>query len=139
MRRGTTLLELMMVVIVIGLLALLARPALAGMLDRAAVLSAASELVATLGAARHAAIVEGRFVAVRFDTSTARVVTVSGVDTLQRRDLRATHRVSLQTTRDSIAYYPTGRGFGAANTSIVLTRGQAADTILVSRLGRVRH
>ena len=49
MRKATTLLELLMVLVVIGLLLLLARPALAGLIDRAAVMSATSEVVAVIG------------------------------------------------------------------------------------------
>jgi hypothetical protein len=30
-------------------------------------------------------------------------------------------------------------GFGAANQSILVERGAAVDTVVISRLGRVRH
>jgi hypothetical protein len=46
--------------------------------------------------------------------------------------------VALEATRDSLAYGPDGLGVGAANLRLVLRRGAAADTLSVSRLGRVR-
>ncbi|HJR41735.1 MAG TPA: GspH/FimT family pseudopilin [Gemmatimonadaceae bacterium] len=139
MRRGATLSELVMVLTIIGILALVARPAFGGLYDRAAVISATSEVVALIGAARQHAITEGRIVAVRLDAPSGRVIAFADRDTFHLRDVRQTHGVTLITSRDSIAFYPTGRGYGAANTSVILERGQAADTILVSRLGRVRR
>jgi hypothetical protein len=42
-------------------------------------------------------------------------------------------------TRDSIAFYPSGLGYGAANTRLIVSRGAAAETVTVSRAGRVRR
>ena len=44
----------------------------------------------------------------------------------------------LRPTRDSMTYYPNGLALGGANLSIVVTRGSAAETVLVSREGRVK-
>jgi len=38
-----------------------------------------------------------------------------------------------------MAYAPNGLGYGASNLTVVLRRGSAAETIFVSRLGRVRR
>jgi hypothetical protein len=38
-----------------------------------------------------------------------------------------------------VTYSPTGLGFGASNLTLVITRRQTTDTVVVSRLGRVRH
>jgi hypothetical protein len=46
--------------------------------------------------------------------------------------------VSMVATRDSMAYLPSGLGYGAANMSVFLERGDRLDTISISRLGRVR-
>ena len=51
--------------------------------------------------------------------------------------LAAARRATIAVTRDSITYAPTGLGYGAANTRIIVARGRWADTITTSRLGRV--
>jgi hypothetical protein len=38
-----------------------------------------------------------------------------------------------------MAYSASGLGFGAANMRVIVSRGASADTITVSRLGRVRR
>ena len=57
---------------------------------------------------------------------------------LARYALGHAHGVSLVTTRDSIAFDARGLGYGAANLTLVARRGAAADTLVVSRLGRTR-
>jgi hypothetical protein len=57
---------------------------------------------------------------------------------LLRRDLRSVFGVRLSASRDSMAYDARGLGLGAANLSLVIRRGAAAETVFVSRLGRVR-
>jgi 23S rRNA (cytidine1920-2'-O)/16S rRNA (cytidine1409-2'-O)-methyltransferase len=64
---------------------------------------------------------------------------ISPPDTLLDLPLGARYGIALSSTRDSIAYGPTGRGYGASNTTITIRRNGAADTIVVSRLGRVRR
>jgi hypothetical protein len=49
------------------------------------------------------------------------------------------HGVTLESTRTSITYSQTGIGYGAGNLTLIIARNLAADTIFVSRLGRVRH
>ena len=70
---------------------------------------------------------------------TAAVTVFAGPDTIERRPLGTVHGVRLTVTRDSIAYAANGMGYGAANTRVILSRGAAAETVTVSRLGRVRR
>ncbi len=127
-----------MVILMLACLAGLVMPSVHRIRDRAAVRGAGTEVVSLLSRARHLAIARRERTAVRFNSSGI-VTLFSGPDTLVRRDLRAVHGVSLTATRDSIAFSPTGRGFGAANTTVIVRRGAASDTVIVSRLGRVRR
>ena len=138
-RRGTTLAELAVVLAIIGLLGALTLPRLSRAVDRAETSGAATSLTATLAFARNAAVVNARTVGVRFDTVGAVVTTTAGLDTVQHSALGAGHGVTLSVTRDSIAYGPLGIGYGAANSTLFVRRGAAAETVWVSRLGRVRR
>jgi hypothetical protein len=46
--------------------------------------------------------------------------------------------VAVASSRDTVTYGASGRGYGAANSTIVLSRGAAAETVFVARLGRAR-
>ncbi|MCC6931590.1 MAG: type II secretion system protein [Gemmatimonadaceae bacterium] len=138
-RRGFTLLELTIAGALIGIISLMALPTVAALRDRAAVHGATSLLVSALADARHQALRWQRRTAVRFDTTQARTVVHAGSDTLVRIPLDSLFRVALATTRDSIAFYPTGLGYGAANTRLIVARGAAAETVTVSRAGRVKR
>ena len=139
MRAGFTLLELSVSVLLLGLMAGLTVPRFLAWRDRIAVDAAAASSVALLATARHAAIRRAAVTAVRFDTAGAAVMVYSGRDTIEQRPLGTVHGVRLATTRDSIAFGPAGLGYGAANTRLVITRGAAAETVTVSRLGRARR
>ena len=71
-------------------------------------------------------------------TATATLAVHRGPDTLLARALGRLHGVRLSATRDSTAYAGDGLGYGAANLRLVVRRGAAAETVTVSRLGRVR-
>jgi len=139
MRPGFTLAELSVSIVLIGLFAGLTLPRFTGWRDRVATDAAAAATIAMLSTARHAALRRAAVTAVRFDTARASVIVHAGPDTIVMRPLGVVHGVRLSTTRDSIAYGPAGLGYGAANTRLVLTRGAAADTVTVSRLGRARR
>jgi prepilin-type N-terminal cleavage/methylation domain-containing protein len=141
-RRAVTLLETVVVLAIFSVVLGVALPRFARLRDRLAVTSATTEVAALLAFARHAAVVSSRTVGVRFDTAAATVTLTTfdtAADTLRRDALGAAHGVSLNATRDSIAYGPLGLGYGAANTRVIVRRNAAADTVWVSRLGRVRR
>jgi hypothetical protein len=106
--------------------------------DGAAVRAAGAELRAAFAAARALAALRGARTAVRLDPAAGTAVVHAGADTVRRLALAARHGVRLAATRDSMSYLPPGLGAGAANLRVVLARGRAADTVVVSRLGRVR-
>lgn len=114
-------------------------PRLAHARDVWAVQGAAASLTRAMALGRQLAGQRGQRTALRLDTARGRVVVAAGPDTLARRDLHETFGVRLVASRDSIAWSPSGLGYGAANTRVIVRRGQAADTVTVSRLGRVQR
>lgn len=138
MRAGFTTVELILVLVISAVLAGVSLPALIGMRDRISVRIAAGDAARTLANARLAAITASQRTAVRMDTTLNTLTIVAGADTLQTLRL-GDYGVRLITTRDSIAFGPTGIGWGAATATITLTRGSASTALAVSRLGRVRR
>jgi type II secretory pathway pseudopilin PulG len=125
------------VLAVVGVLLAVTVPSAAQLLDTATVLVARQEATALLALARGHARAAGRATAVSVRGAEARLVVHAGTDTLRAASWRALG-VTLDATRDSLAYGPDGLGVGAANLRLILRRGGAADTLSVSRLGRVR-
>ncbi len=127
-----------MVVTLIGLMAMLAVPRFASLRDRAAVRSASVETARVFASARELAVLRRSAVAVVIDTARGAIELRSSGQTLMRRELGATYGVVLATNRDSAVYDARGLGYGPSNLSLLLRRGSAADTFVVSRLGRTR-
>jgi prepilin-type N-terminal cleavage/methylation domain-containing protein len=138
MRHGFTLIEQLLVLCLLATLLVLAVPSVIGTRDRTAVRTAARAVRDALALAREQAVASGSRAAVRFDAATGSVVVHAGTDSLLRLPLGRRYAVQVEASRDSTAYLPSGLGAGAANVSIVLRRGAAAETVTVSRLGRVR-
>jgi len=138
-RRAFTLAEMLVVLVVLGLLLGLAILRIGAAADRAAVHSATVEAAAIFASARHAAIYRRAAVAVLIDTVRGTVSSRSDSELLARRDLVQSYRVRLTVTRDSMAFDARGLGIGAANLSLIAQRGRFADTLFVSRFGRLRY
>ena len=139
MRHGGTLIELTVVLVVIGVLCAIGFPGILRFLDRSHVRHATNEMVTALALARTTAVVRGAHVTIRFDAARGSIAVIAGGDTILTRDLGAIHGISIRSNRDSTVYGPTGLGYGAANQTIVVQRGSASDSIVISRLGRVRR
>ena len=139
MRRGATLPEIIIALCMLGIVTAVAGLRVADFRDRSSVRRAAGETVATFAAARRWSLSRSVRTAVSIDTAAATLLVRSYGDTILLRRLRASHGVGLSTSRDSMAYAPNGLGYGASNLTVVLRRGAAAETVVVSRLGRVRR
>jgi type II secretory pathway pseudopilin PulG len=139
MRRGATILELVIVLSTIGLVTTIGAVRLGALRDRMSVRAAADETFATFALARRWSLSRATRTAITIDTSAVSLTVRSYTDTIARRQLGASHGVSMSATRDSMAYAPNGLGYGASNLSLVLRRRAAAETVFVSRLGRVRR
>jgi Tfp pilus assembly protein FimT len=138
-RAGTTLTELVVVMIVTIALAAIAFPRYRQAADRFAVRSAIQETSSLFTFARRSAITRRAVVGVIVDTGAATVLVRSGGTELARRSLRDRYGVALSATRDSMSYDPRGLGYGAANLTVIARRGRGAETLSVSRLGRTRR
>ena len=139
MRHAFTIIELAVTICVLSVLSAIAIPWAGDILDRVSVRSAVTEIGSLFSAARHIAIARAAHATVEIDTA-GRVIAVSvGRDTVRKREIGTAHDVLLSATRTRMSYSATGVGYGAANLSVVVRRNRAADTVFVSRLGRVRH
>lgn len=135
---GFTLPELLVVLLVVSIVLGFAFVRLGAAADRAAVRAAVSDAASVFIGARNAAIYRRAPVAVHIDTFAALLLTRADSLVLRRRDLKE-FGVHLSASRDSMAFDGHGLGVGAANLSLVVRRGRAADTLFLSRLGRVRY
>jgi type II secretory pathway pseudopilin PulG len=137
-RAGLTLVELCLVVTIIGLVMLLGVRQLGLYVDRAASHAAVLEAAGFVARARDEAIARRMLVSVRLDTiADALELRMQGA-VVSRAALGHAHGVALSANRDSLTYDVRGLGYGAANLTLVARRGRAADSLVVSRLGRLR-
>lgn len=138
-RRGSALVEQVVVITICGFLAAVAVLGVVRLLDAAVVHLTARDVADLFAMARDQASATGTRTAVRLDAPAGRVVVHADIDTVARYDVGAHGGVLFTTSRDSMAYAPSGLGYGAANLRVVLFKGASAETVTVSRLGRVRR
>jgi Tfp pilus assembly protein FimT len=138
MRRGLTLAELIVVCTFTALVAAIGIPRTRYILDGLRLRQATHEVAGALTLARAAAIRRGDFTRVIVDEGRGTVFVAGSHDTLLTRELGRVHGIALRASRDTITFAPSGMGYGISNSTIVLTIGERADTVVVSRLGRMR-
>ena len=138
-RHGTTIAEMAVTLVVLGVLASIAVPRAAMLVDRVNVKGATQDVVLALSAARAAAARRGAYASFVADPRTGQLRVVSGGEVLFTRDLLHTRGVRVEASRESVTFTPGGLGWGAANTTVIVSRGARTDTVVMSRLGRVRE
>ncbi len=136
--RGVTLLELLVVLVIAAVCAAEALPRVRAIADRVVVHHAAVRVRSALGLARQRAVALGVPVAVYIDSTEAMLRVGDAAGGMSAHPVGAADAVRLRVTRDSIAFSPIGLGWGASNTSVVVARGAVAETVTVSRAGRIR-
>jgi len=138
-RHAFTIIELTVTICIVSILSAIAIPWAGEVLDRVKVRGAAFEIESLFSAARHIAIARAAHATVDIDTVARTISVIIGSDTVRKREIGAAHDVLLSASRTRMSYTATGMGYGAANLSVAVRRNRAADTVFVSRLGRVRH
>lgn len=139
MRRGMTAIEIAITLSVIAIMLGVVVPSAARFRDGIAVRNASAEAVAAFAVARQSAIVRGVRAKLAIDDPPGNITVSVGGESIMRRDLEGSYGIALTTTRDSTAYSPLGLGHGLANLRMVIEKGRVAETIFVSREGRVRR
>jgi len=139
MRHAFTVVELTITLCILSVLSAIAVPWAGTLLDRVHVRGAVLEIESVFSAARHIAIARSALSTVEIDTAGGTIdVRVDG-ESVKTAMIAIDHDVRIGATRTQMSYSPTGFGYGAANLSVVVQRRSAADTVFVSRLGRLRH
>lgn len=136
---GFTVIELLVVLTITVLLTGLAVAPIGRAVDRASVRAASDEMATAFAIGRQTAVMRSSYVTGTIDTIAGTITIESGGDTVHRRPLEETHRVTLSVTRPSLRFAPNGLGYGVSNLRVIARRRSAADTIYVSRVGRVRR
>jgi len=139
MRRGVTLVELVVVMAILGTLVGWAMPRVSAGMDWLAVDAAAQEVTTFYAVARFAALQRGTRVRVEFASDTLRAVFEGTRDSLFRVQAGpARHGVTFHASQRAIRIGSHGYGWGSANTTLVLRRGLVAESLTTSRLGRIK-
>ena len=139
MRDAFTITEITVTLCVLSVLSAIAVPWAGKLLDRVQVRGAVLEVESVFSSARHIAIARSAHTNVDIDTASRTMYVSVGGEMVRRKEIGTDHGVELSSSREQMTYAATGMGYGAANVSVVVRRGAAADTVFVSRLGRVRH
>lgn len=140
MQKGVTLIELLFALVITGLLAAAATPAVSGLRDRYLVSAAAQAIANAHNRARIQAVLQSKVVdlELRPDSMFIRISTGGTPAILWSEIGPSRNGVSLGSPSRILSFAPTGITLGFANASFVLTRGSARRQVIVSRLGRVR-
>jgi Tfp pilus assembly protein FimT len=138
MRRAHTLPELVLTLALLAIVAATAVPSLVATTARWQVRAAVADLVNALVLTREAALARGAVATFVVDAARGEITVTCAGDTIARRAVGALHGVKLAASSDSVRYAPDGVATGVSNTTVLVVRGHLIDSIVVSRLGRVR-
>lgn len=141
MARGFTLLELTIVLVIAGLALAVALQPMRSALDHLAADGAAREISTLLATARHTAVAQGKRARLRVTADSLVIDTLGATGWgLHRAWPGPAHRGVVVTSSNPVVVFgPTGLAWGVSNTTIRLSRGSHVETVVVSRVGRVRR
>lgn len=137
--RGVTLVELLLVLVLLAILTAIAAPRVLGVLDLSSVRAETASVVSALDAARGAALRLGTATRLTLTDSGYQVdANVAGEDVLAWRATGPWQRgVRLTGVGQPILFAPSGIAMGAANRTLLLSKGAVSRRVVVSRLGRL--
>jgi len=140
--RGATLLELLTVLVIVAIMTTIAVPPVSRALDQAAASTAADRYAALFEASRDLAVAHARFTRLALDS-------IRGEATIEERGASGTWdpvrswelggSVRVAGTMPAVVFSPVGVGWGFSNGRVILARGAAAETLTVSRTGRLKR
>lgn len=140
-RQGFSLIELVMVVVLIGAVAVIMFPRIGPALNRRSVDGARVAITAMNAKAKAVAVQRGRAVTLERNGNRYFVISqhpVTGApDTVDRQNLYERFKVTLDADRNALVYDPRGIGLQGSTTNIVITRAGYADTLRISAIGSV--
>jgi prepilin-type N-terminal cleavage/methylation domain-containing protein len=138
MRRGVTLIELLLVLTVTGLLLGIVLPRFATLADGLAVEQEAQHLVGAHRRSRMTALLESREILLTIAPESLVIRLGSAGPESWRASGPAAVGVALAGGAKQIVVSPVGITTGLSNATFQLTRGDAHRVVVVSRLGRTR-
>jgi prepilin-type N-terminal cleavage/methylation domain-containing protein len=138
MRRGVTLLELVLVLAIMGLLTGIAVPRFQRVADSLAVHHAALEIVSAHRRARISAILRSRPLELTIHADTLAIRVPGAAEDVWHAAGPQAEGVTLTGPVRALVFSPVGLTVGVSNASYRLSRGAATRTVIVSRLGRLR-
>ena len=134
------MLELMVVVCIAALLLALGFPRAARFLDWIETQRAVRDVTTALAVGRNGAVTQSSRTRITIDPDMLRIdrFGAKGWEPFWRTPGPSSRGVALVTSNPVVIFGPSGMAWGASNTTVVLRRGSQAETITLSRLGRVK-
>ena len=138
--RGTSTVELLVVLALVALVAGLVIPTLRYAMDQLAVGNAAQELLRAHREARSTAATSHRVALLTIAADSIVLRTAQGGDTtlVWRHPGPATQGITMTGPAHLFRFIPYGYSIGASNATYTLSRGSARRKVIIARYGRVR-
>jgi len=142
-RRGFTLIELVIVIVIMGAMAAFAFPRIGDGITRQSVRSARTMFIAVHARARATAIQRGAQTQMIVNNGTLEVRSINPVSgaaqTVGRiEDLGARYGVTVQPTNLTLTFDPRGIGMETSQTTVAITKSTFGASVVISPVGRIQ-